>query len=32
MNPYLVIVIFLLVADWLRELVTELLNLQAATP
>jgi STE24 endopeptidase len=32
MNPYLVIVVFLLVADWLREVVTEILNLRAATP
>ena len=32
MNPYLIIVIALLVADWLRHVVTEKLNLQAATP
>lgn len=32
MNPYLVIVVFLLVADWLRHVLTEILNLRAATP
>jgi len=32
MNLFLLIVVFLLVADWLREVVTEILNLRAATP
>ena len=31
MNPYLIIVISLLIADWLRHLTTEILNLRAAT-
>ena len=32
MNPYLIIVIILLVADWIRHVATEILNLRAATP
>ena len=32
MNPYLMIVIALLIADWFRHVVTETLNLRAATP
>ncbi len=32
MNPYLIIVIALLIADWIRHVLTETLNLRAASP
>jgi STE24 endopeptidase len=32
MNPYLIIVILLLIADWIKHVVIETLNLRAATP
>lgn len=32
MNAYLVVVVMLLIADWLKHVATEVLNLRAATP
>lgn len=32
MNAYLVVVVTLLIADWIKHVVTEVLNLRAATP
>lgn len=32
MNAYLVVVVVLLIADWIKHVATEVLNLRAATP